>query len=177
MKNHALIIGGILLVFALGFFTSHLFNCSSCKSDPITIKSDEKKGEKSNQINKTSMKLGAFSISLSVKDLKTSREFYENLGFTVLGGNMESNYLIMKNENALIGLFQGMFEGNILTFNPGWDENGENIDSFEDIREIQKHLKEKKIALTLEADENSTGPTSLMTTDPDGNMILIDQHR
>jgi len=123
------------------------------------------------------LKLGAFSISLSVKDLKASKQFYESLGFTSFGGSMESKYLIMKNENALIGLFQGMFAGNILTFNPGWDENAHNIDKFDDVREIQKQLKAKGIALSLEADETTTGPGSLMTTDPDGNIILIDQHR
>jgi catechol-2,3-dioxygenase len=123
------------------------------------------------------MKLGAFSVSLSVKDINVSKEFYENLGFKVFAGDMEKKYLIMKNENSLIGLFQGMFEGNILTFNPGWDENAKNIEKFEDVREIQKHLKNKNIKLTTEADENTSGPASLMVTDPDGNVILIDQHR
>lgn len=123
------------------------------------------------------MKLGAFSISINVKDLKTSKEFYEKLGFKAFGGSMEQNYLIMKNENALIGLFQGMFEGNILTFNPGWDENAQNLEEFDDVREIQKSLKSNEINLISEADENSNGPGSIMFTDPDGNMILIDQHR
>ncbi len=123
------------------------------------------------------MKLGAFSISLSVKDLNVSKAFYENLGFTLFAGGMEKNYLIMKNENALIGLFQGMFEGNILTFNPGWDENAKNIEKFDDVREIQRQLKNKNIKLTTEADENTTGPAGIMLTDPDGNVILIDQHR
>jgi len=116
-------------------------------------------------------------MSLSVKDLNVSKEFYENLGFTLFAGGMEQNYLIMKNGNALIGLFHGMFEGNILTFNPGWDENANNIDKFDDVREIQKLLKNKNIKLTTEADENTTGPASIMLTDPDGNVILIDQHR
>lgn len=123
------------------------------------------------------MKLGAFSISLSVKDLKTSKEFYEKLGFTAFAGSMEQNYLIMKNENALIGLFQGMFKGNILTFNPGWDENAGNIENFDDIRNIQNHLKTSGLSLISEADANTKGPASLMLTDPDGNMILLDQHR
>lgn len=123
------------------------------------------------------MKLGAFSVSLSVKDLKISKEFYENLGFQTFAGSMEQNYLIMKNGNALIGLFQGMFEGNILTFNPGWDESAKNLEEFDDIREIQKHLKSKGIPLMTEVDEKTTGPASLMTTDPDGNLILMDQHR
>lgn len=123
------------------------------------------------------MKLGAFSISLSVKDLATSKAFYEKLGFTQFAGGMEQKYLIMKNGNALIGLFQGMFQGNILTFNPGWDENAQNLDSFEDIRVIQRDLKSKGISLLSEADESTTGPGSIMMTDPDGNMILMDQHR
>nr|AIA15287.1 Glyoxalase-like domain protein [uncultured bacterium] len=122
------------------------------------------------------MKLGAFSVSLSVKDLPVSREFYENLGFTVFAGSMEQKYLIMKNDNALVGLFQGMFQGNILTFNPGWDENAHNLESFEDIRTIQHHLKSKGVSLLSEADESTTGPASIMLTDPDGNMILLDQH-
>jgi catechol 2,3-dioxygenase-like lactoylglutathione lyase family enzyme len=123
------------------------------------------------------MKLGAFSVSLSVKDINASKQFYENLGFVVFAGSMEKNYLIMKNENSLIGLFHGMFEGNILTFNPGWDENANNIEKFDDVREIQQQLKNKGIGLTAEADEKTTGPASLMLTDPDGNVIYIDQHR
>ena len=125
---------------------------------------------------KDDMKLGAFSMSLSVKDLKASKEFYENLGFTAFGGGTEKNYLIMKNGNALIGLFHGMFQGNIITFNPGWDENAKKVEGLKDIREIQKHLKSKNIKLSSEADENTKGPASLMLTDPDGNVILLDQH-
>lgn len=123
------------------------------------------------------MKLGAFSISLSVKDLSVSKTFYEKMGFRVFAGSMEHNYLIMKNDKALIGLFQGMFQGNILTFNPSWDENAANLDSFDDIREIQRRLKGSGLTLTSEADENSEGPASLTLTDPDGNVILLDQHR
>ena len=123
------------------------------------------------------MKLGAPSVSLSVKNLDESKLFYEKLGFTVLAGSMEQNYLIMKNENSLIGLFQGMFEGNILTFNPGWDVNGQNIEPFDDVRKIQKHLKSEGIKLDAEANINSSGPASIMLKDPDGNLILIDQHR
>ncbi|HET8886133.1 MAG TPA: VOC family protein [Salinimicrobium sp.] len=123
------------------------------------------------------MKLGAFSMSLNVKNLEKSRDFYENLGFKVFAGSMKQNYLIMKNENALIGLFQGMFEGNILTFNPGWDENAKNIENFDDVREIQRQLKESNIQLISEADETTSGPASIMLTDPDGNTILFDQHR
>lgn len=123
------------------------------------------------------MKLGAFSVSLNVKDLKTSRAFYEVLGFTVFAGNIDQNYLIMKNDKTLIGLFQDMFQGNILTFNPGWDENANNLEAFEDIRTIQQKLKHAGIPLTTEVDEKSHGPASLMLTDPDGNVILLDQHR
>ena len=123
------------------------------------------------------MKLGAFSISLSVEDLKTSKEFYEKVGFNVFAGGLEQKYLIMKNDNALIGLFQGMFQGNILTFNPGWDENSKNIDDFDDILKIQQQLKSNGLNLTSEADEKTSGPASLMLTDPDGNVILFDQHR
>lgn len=123
------------------------------------------------------MNLGAFSMSLSVKDLKASKEFYENLGFTAFGGGVEKNYLIMKNGNALIGLFQGMFKGNIITFNPGWDENAKNMTEFTDIREIQRYLKSKGVKLTTEADESTKGPASIVLSDPDGNVILLDQHR
>lgn len=123
------------------------------------------------------MKLGAFSISLNVKDIQSSKDFYEKLGFQVLGGDINQNWLIMKNEHCLIGLFQGMFEQNILTFNPGWDENGENVDPFTDVREIQKRLKEEGIRIIREADENTEGPDFITFEDPDGNLILIDQHR
>jgi catechol 2,3-dioxygenase-like lactoylglutathione lyase family enzyme len=122
------------------------------------------------------MTLGAFSISLSVKDIKASKEFYEHLGFSVFAGDIEKNYLIMKNGNALVGLFQGMFEQNILTFNPGWDESANKLETFTDVRAIQQHLKNKNIKLTTEADENTSGPASFVVLDPDGNTILIDQH-
>jgi catechol 2,3-dioxygenase-like lactoylglutathione lyase family enzyme len=122
------------------------------------------------------MKLGAFSISLSVKDINVSKEFYENLGFKVFAGEIEKNYLIMKNEKSLIGLFQGMFENNILTFNPGWDTEANTLKNFDDVREIQRELKEKGIKLESEADESTTGPGSFVVIDPDGNTILIDQH-
>lgn len=123
------------------------------------------------------MKLGAFSVSLSVKDITISKEFYEKLGFTVFAGDLKMNYLIMKNGNSLIGLFQGMFEGTLLTFNPGWDEDAGLLDSFDDVREIQASLKKDNIELTSEADPVTSGPASITLTDPDGNVILIDQHR
>ncbi|MFD1161122.1 VOC family protein [Hwangdonia seohaensis] len=122
------------------------------------------------------MELGAFSASLNVKDINKSKSFYEALGFSVFAGDIEMNYLIMKNGNALIGLFQGMFENNILTFNPGWDESANKLEGFTDVREIQKHLKSKSIELEREADENTQGPASIVLFDPDGNTILIDQH-
>jgi catechol 2,3-dioxygenase-like lactoylglutathione lyase family enzyme len=125
----------------------------------------------------TTMKLGAFSVSLNVKDLNASKEFYEKLGFTCFVGTMQHNYLIMKNGNALIGLFKGMFEHTLLTFNPGWDEDAKRIDPFDDVREIQRQLKSHGITLVSEADETTTGPASIFVTDPDGNQILIDQHR
>lgn len=121
------------------------------------------------------MKLGAFSISLSVKDLNTSKSFYENLGFTVFGGDQQ-DYVIMKNDHAIIGLFQGMFEGNILTFNPGWDENAQVLDSFQDIRDIQRQLKEKGVEFVQQAPEQSSGPANFVILDPDGNTIMVDQH-
>jgi len=123
------------------------------------------------------MKLGVFSLSLSVKDLAKSKEFYEKLGFSAMGGGMENNYLIMKNGSTLIGLFQAMFDGNMLTFNPGWDENAQNLEEFDDVREIQKKLKESGVELDKTVDETTSGPEHIFLKDPDGNMILIDQHR
>jgi len=122
------------------------------------------------------MILGAFSISLNVKDIQASKLFYENLGFTVFAGAINNNYLILKNESTIIGLFQGMFEKNILTFNPGWDENATKLDSFTDVRAIQQQLKNKGIAVGTEIDKNTTGPASFVVIDPDGNPILLDQH-
>ena len=122
------------------------------------------------------MKLGVFSVSLSVKNINASKEFYEKLGFTQFGGDIKMNYLIMKNGNSIIGLFQGMFENNILTFNPGWDANANKLDKYDDVREIQDQLKNKGINLLSEADKSTSGPSSFMFMDPDGNTILIDQH-
>jgi len=122
------------------------------------------------------MKIGAFSMSLAVKDLEISRTFYEKLGFAIFAGSMEQNYLIMKNGNSLIGLFHGMFENNILTFNPGWDENAQQVKGYDDVRDIQKHLKANQVTLIKEADESSSGPASFVVMDPDGNTILVDQH-
>ena len=125
----------------------------------------------------TTMELGNFSVSLAVKDIAASRAFYETLGFTKFGGDESQNWLIMQNGIATVGLFQGMFDNNILTFNPGWDAKAQNLDSFTDVRELQKQLKAKGVAFATEADESSTGPASLVIVDPDGNPILVDQHR
>ena len=122
------------------------------------------------------MELGAFSISLAVEDLEASRDFYEKLGFEVVGGDPSQNWQILRNGGHTIGLFQGMFEQNILTFNPGWDRNAHPLDTFTDVRELQRRLKERGVRLVNEADENSTGPASFVALDPDGNPILVDQH-
>jgi catechol 2,3-dioxygenase-like lactoylglutathione lyase family enzyme len=123
------------------------------------------------------MDLGAFSVSLSVKDIEASREFYEKLGFEPVGGNIDDNWLILRNGDHVIGLFQGMFDKNMLTFNPGWNQQSKETDSFTDVREIQRMLKEQGVELYGEADETSKGPASITLFDPDGNPILIDQHR
>lgn len=122
------------------------------------------------------MELGVFSISLAVKDIKVSKSFYEKLGFDVFSGEEAQNWLIMKNGDHVIGLFQGMFEKNIMTFNPGWDKNGNKLDSFTDIRVLQQELKAQGIKFESEADESTTGPASFIVNDPDGNPILLDQH-
>ena len=122
------------------------------------------------------MDLGAFSVSLAVKDIRVSKEFYEKLGFEESGGDLAQNWLIMKSGDHIIGLFQGMFEKNILTFNPGWDQNAEKLDAFVDIRDIQRHLKEQGVNLASEIDPGAEGPASFTLQDPDGNPILFDQH-
>lgn len=122
------------------------------------------------------MELGAFSVSLAVKDIKASREFYEKLGFTKFGGEESQNWLIMKNGDHVMGLFQGMFENNVLTFNPGWNQDAQQVDSFTDVREIQKELKNSGVPILNEADESTSGPASFIVVDPDGNSILFDQH-
>jgi catechol 2,3-dioxygenase-like lactoylglutathione lyase family enzyme len=122
------------------------------------------------------MDLGVFSISLAVKDIKASKAFYEQLGFKVFGGDISQNWLIVKNGDHAIGLFQGMFERNTLTFNPGWDNSAQKLDTFTDVRELQRRLKTQGITLVSEANENTTGPASFIVMDPDGNPILVDQH-
>lgn len=122
------------------------------------------------------MELGNFSVSLAVKDIDASKAFYEKLGFTVFGGDQSQNWLIMKNGDQNIGLFQGMFENNILTFNPGWSSDAQPLPEFTDVRELQRRLKASGVSMITEADESSTGPASFMIADPDGNTILVDQH-
>jgi len=122
------------------------------------------------------MDLGAFSVSLAVKDLQASRSFYEQLGFTVFAGEPSQSWLILRNGDTVIGLFQGMFDRNMLTFNPGWDANADPLASFADVRELQRRLKAAGVELVREADESTTGPASILVLDPDGNPILVDQH-
>lgn len=167
MKTSLLAIATLVVSFTAGLLVHSVTNASTASINQNFTTNN----------NLEHMKLGAFSVSLSVKDLQTSKTFYEQLGFTVFAGSMDKNYLIMKNEQTLIGLFQGMFEGNILTFNPGWDQSAAHVDPFDDVRDIQKQLKQRGLTLTSEADEATEGPASLVLTDPDGNVILIDQHR
>lgn len=122
------------------------------------------------------MQLGAFSISLAVKDIAASLAFYQKLGFEIFGGDIAQNWLILKNGDAIIGLFQGMFEKNILTFNPGWDSNAQQVDGFTDIRDLQRRLRAQGVTFQSEADESTTGPASFVILDPDGNPVLVDQH-
>lgn len=122
------------------------------------------------------MELGAFSVSLAVQDLEASRTFYEKLGFEAVAGEPSENWQILRNGSCIIGIFQGMFEKNILTFNPGWDSRGQDLETFIDVRDLQRQFKAEGLQLEVEADENSTGPASFVLTDPDGNPILVDQH-
>ena len=122
------------------------------------------------------MELGNFSVSLAVKDIQASKAFYEKLGFQVFFGDVSQNWLILKNGDHAIGLFQGMFERNILTFNPGWDSNAQALATFTDVRELQRQLRAHDLEFVSEADESTTGPASFMVVDPDGNPILLDQH-
>ena len=122
------------------------------------------------------MQLGNFSISLAVKDLEASKTFYEKFGFKVFAGNAAQNWLILKNGDHVIGLFQGMFEKNIMTFNPGWDSDAQTLSEFTDVRDLQRQLKAQGVSFQTEADESTTGPASFIAVDPDGNQILVDQH-
>ena len=136
----------------------------------------QREGRGTNTTEGEFMELGAFSVSLAVKDIEASKNFYEKLGFVIFAGNQSQNWLIMKNGDHVIGLFQGMFEKNILTFNPGWSQDAQPLGKFMDVRKLQRKLKERGISLLTEADEGSTGPASFMIADPDGNTILVDQH-
>lgn len=160
-----------LVLFVCGFITSGMMSQRELRITDIHATPDNS-GEKAAPV-----KLGAFSMSLSVKDLDASIQFYKTLGFELFGGAAPKNYVIMKNGNALIGLFHGMFQGNALTFNPGWDENAKPFEPFDDVRSIQKRMKNAQYTLTVTADEKTTGPAYFMTKDPDGNVILVDQHR
>jgi catechol 2,3-dioxygenase-like lactoylglutathione lyase family enzyme len=154
------ILSGMLLVLTLS-------GCAAAPARPPTIAPAS---------GAAPMHLGNFSVSLAVKDIAVSRAFYEKLGFRSIGGDQAQNWLIMQNETSTIGLFQGMFDKNLLTFNPGWDRNANPLADFDDVREIQRTLQARGLPLTSAADESSTGPASLMLIDPDGNPILIDQH-
>ncbi len=123
------------------------------------------------------MELGAFSVSLAVKNIRKSLAFYEKLGFHQMGGDIDQNWIILKNGSTVIGLFQGMFDRNLLTFNPGWNQEAENLDAFTDIRELQRALADRGLTPENLTDETGSGPASFMLTDPDGNPILLDQHR
>jgi lactoylglutathione lyase len=145
---------------------------------PGTAETLEKEPQRSEspQTPERRMELGAFSISLAVKDLEASRKFYEKFGFKAFAGNPAQKWQILKNGDHVIGLFQGMFDKNILTFNPGWDQNAKKLATFTDVRELQRQLKAQGVKLVTEADENTTGPASFMAVDPDGNPVLVDQH-
>ena len=137
---------------------------------------EEQENEKQETGDQDKMQLGNFSVSLTVKDINASKAFYEKLDFRQIGGNLEQNWVIMQNDTATIGLFQGMFEKNIMTFNPGWNRKAETLEKYQDVRDLQATVKERGITPVKEADEGTSGPASFVITDPDGNMILVDQH-
>jgi lactoylglutathione lyase len=149
------------------------------KREQVSKPSDQASVQQQSPTNQKEqrMELGAFSISLAVKDIEASRDFYEKFGFKVFMGDAKQKWLIMKNGDHVIGLFQGMLEKNTLTFNPGWDSNAQNLPTFTDVRELQRRLRAKGVKLQKEADENTTGPASFVAVDPDGNQIFVDQHR
>jgi predicted lactoylglutathione lyase len=162
MKNNFIISLALLSAFGLGILTMSF----------VYQEGKEKKTTEKPLI------LGAFSISLNVKDLQKSKAFYEQLGFSKMGGDEKNNYLILKNGTTIIGIFKGFFEGNMLTFNPGWDSNAKNMKKWDDVRVIQQHLKDAGVSLLTEVDSTAkTGPEFIMLQDPDGNMLLFDQHR
>jgi len=168
MKKTLLISSLLIVSFGTGIAVNSVFG-QNAKGAKLEAKKEEKKAR--------DLILGAFSMSLNVKNLEKSKAFYEKLGFKQSGGSLEQRYVILKNGNTIIGLFEGFFEGNMLTFNPGWDENAKNMKKWDDVRVIQKHLKESGEPLTMEASDTSTGPAYIMLNDPDGNVLLFDQHR
>lgn len=173
-----LIVGGMLIGAVVALDAAVWSDAQSAQRDhPSQSQNETQRKHTNNQKGARQMDLGNFSVSLAVKDLAASRTFYEKLGFKQIHGQPEQNWIILQNGNATIGLFQGMFEENVLTFNPGWDREGKNVDPFTDVREIQKSLKKAGIPFISEADESSTGPASFIIADPDGNTILVDQHR
>jgi catechol 2,3-dioxygenase-like lactoylglutathione lyase family enzyme len=165
MKKTLLIMAGVAVCFACGSFTQKMMSDN-----------DQPQQEVKDQMPDP-LKMGVFSLSLNVQDVAVSKAFYEQMGFTQMGGDLESNYVIMKNDKTIIGLFNGFFEGQMLTFNPGWDENGKNIDPFDDVRKIQRTLNSFGVTIDTQCDEATTGPAFIMFKDPDGNVILVDQHR
>jgi predicted lactoylglutathione lyase len=185
MKNSILIIV-ILAAFTLGYMTRYMVAPKSEETVTTEKKDDKKEKEAEEKTDKkeaetpaeSDLKVGAFSLSLNVKDLEASKKFYEALGFKAKEDmDISGGYLIMKNGNALIGIFKGFFEGSMITFNPGWDENAKEMEKWNDVREIQKSLKAAGYKLDTEADEKTTGPAYITLKDPDGNVILVDQHR
>jgi lactoylglutathione lyase len=149
---------------------------SSNGQTEATLQTRTRMSKTLNQPKESTMNLGTFSVSLAVKDIEASRSFYEKLGFKIFAGDASQNWLILKNGEPALGPFQGMFEKNILTFNPGWDSNAQKLDVFADVRDLQRQLKAQGVTFQTEADEASTGPASFMIVDPDGNPILVDQH-
>ncbi len=172
MKGKSIIAITFIGVFLIGFYVSA--NHSASQKNKISRVNDTvKKDEISTN---EELKLGAFSVSLNVKDLSKSILFYENLGFSQFAGDVAMNYVILKNGTTVIGLFQGMFEGNILTFNPGWNQSAQELESYKDVREVQSILKERGVDVGIEIDKNTSGPASFIISDPDGNTIFLDQH-
>lgn len=163
-------------LFTLGLIVCCLGGCAIAPDADVGSETFGQPPQSVTHSGEKSMRLGNFSVSLAVKDIAASREFYEKLGFKVIAGQQDKKWLILQNDSSTIGLFQGMFEKNSLTFNPGWDRKSATLPEFDDVRELQRMLKEKGLKLTTAADESSSGPASFSLTDPDGNPILIDQH-
>jgi lactoylglutathione lyase len=176
MKSVYTITAGRLCGLLLLAMLAGALLCVWLRGLPATAQNTKNNQTPNGPMKEKRMELGAFSVSLTVKDIKVSKDFYEKLGFKVFHGDITQNWLILKNGNHVIGLFQGMLERNTLTFNPGWDQNAQKIETFTDVRELQKQLKAQGMKFVIEADEKTTGPASFMVMDPDGNPILFDQH-